>query len=140
VVGNFGIDFFALDDGRRTRVSLCEINLRMGGTTHPYWMVRLATGAKWDPAAGQLAVDGRRLFYTATDNLKSARLVGSDPGKVIEAIASRGLALEPGGDAGVALHLLGALHDHGKMGMTCVAGSVEEADELDREARALLGV
>jgi PGM1 C-terminal domain/ATP-grasp domain len=140
VVGNFGIDFFALDDGQRTRVSLCEINLRMGGTTHPYWMVRLATGAKWDPAAGQLAVDGRRLFYTATDNLKSARLVGSDPGKVIEAIASRGLALEPGGDAGVALHLLGTLHDHGKMGMTCVAGSAEEADELDREARALLGV
>jgi PGM1 C-terminal domain/ATP-grasp domain len=137
VVGAFGIDFFALADQGRTRVSLCEINLRLGGTTHPYWMARLATGASWDPAAGQLAVGGRPLFYTATDNLKSARLVGSHPDEVISAVAGRGLALRPGGDTGVALHLLGAPPAHGKMGMTCVAGSAQQADELDREIRAL---
>ena len=84
-------------------MSLCEINLRMGGATHPYWMARLATGARWDPSGpdgGQLAVDGRPLFYTATDNLKSARLIGSDPAAVIEAVESRGLALRPGGSSG----------------------------------------
>jgi hypothetical protein len=139
VTGSFGIDFFALEDGGRIRVSLCEINLRMGGTTHPYWMARLATRATWDAAASGLVVGGRPLCYTATDNLKSPRLVGTDPATVIEAVEARGLALRPGGGTGVALHLLGALRDHGKMGMTCVASSPEEADELDREVRALFG-
>jgi hypothetical protein len=139
VIGSFGIDFFAMPGRDGLEVALCEINLRMGGTTHPYWMARLATRARWDQAANQLAIGGRPLFYTATDNLKSAKLVRRRPAEVIEAVAARGLALRPGAGTGVALHLLGALPEHGKMGMTCVAASAAEADELDREIRALFG-
>jgi hypothetical protein len=32
--------------------------------------------------------------------------------------------------SGATLHLLGALHQHGKMGATCIADSREEADAL----------
>jgi hypothetical protein len=139
VIGAFGIDFLMVprDDGP-AGIALCEINLRMGGTTHPYWMARLATGAGWDPAAGRLVLaDGPRC-YTATDNLKSPGLIGADPAAVIAAVADRGLALDQTTGTGVALHLLGALREHGKMGMTCVARTPEDADALDREVRALL--
>jgi hypothetical protein len=34
---------------------------------------------------------------------------------------------------GVTLHLLGALREHGKMGATCIADSLEEADALSEE-------
>ena len=40
VVGSFGIDFLVVGED----VYLSEINLRLGGTTHPFWMARLATG------------------------------------------------------------------------------------------------
>jgi hypothetical protein len=141
VIGMFGIDFLMLPrpDGP-AGIALCEINLRMGGTTHPYWMARLATGAEWDPASGQLVLPDGPRCYTATDNLKSPSLIGAEPAAVIRAVADRGLALDQRTGTGVALHLLGALRDHGKMGMTCVARTPEDADALDAEVRALLGV
>ncbi|HKE99593.1 MAG TPA: peptide ligase PGM1-related protein [Actinomycetes bacterium] len=138
VVGAFGVDFFVVPTGSGRRVSMCEINLRVGGTTHPYWMARLAAGADYDAGTGELVAGGRPIAYTATDNLKSPRLVGVEPVEAIRAIADRGLAWRRGRSAGVMLHLLGALRGHGKMGMTCVASTPEEAERLDAEVRALL--
>ena len=125
VVGSFGIDWLVTPAGD---VYLSEINLRMGGTTHPYWMARLAAGASYDPVAGEL-VDPR-LCYTATDNIKLPRLVGRSPADVIGLVDGAGLAFDPATGTGVALHLLGALAGHGKLGATCIAGSPEAAGDL----------
>ena len=93
VIGSFGIDFLVTPAGD---VYLSEINLRMGGTTHPYWMARLAGGAAYDPATGELVgAGGDRLCYTATDNLKLARLVGWTPADVIALVDDAGLAFDP---------------------------------------------
>jgi hypothetical protein len=138
VIGTFGADFFVDPADERGRIWLVEINLRMGGTTHPYWMARLLTGASYDRSRGELVADGRPRCYTATDNLKSPRLLGDDPAKVIDRVARAGLAWDQARRGGVALHLLGALRGHGKMGATCIADTPEDADALDRELRALL--
>jgi hypothetical protein len=138
VIGTFGVDFFVEPEVEGGRMWAIEINLRMGGTTHPYWMARLLTGAAYDQATGELVADGRGVCYVATDNLKAGRLVGTGPGKVIDDVAAAGLAWDPATGSGVALHLLGALRQHGKMGATCIAGSPEEAAALDRELRTLL--
>jgi hypothetical protein len=136
VIGSFGIDFLVTP---ASDVYLSEINLRMGGTTHPYWMARLAGGATYDGDAGELvAGDGRRLCYTATDNLKLPRLVGTKPADVIALVDDAGLAFDPSTGTGVTLHLLGALPGHGKLGATCIAGSPEAADELYVELVAVL--
>jgi len=128
VIGSFGIDFLVTPSGD---VYLSEINLRMGGTTHPYWMARLAGGATYDPVDGELvAGDGHRLCYTATDNLKLPGLVGSKPADVIALVEETGLAFDPSSGTGVTLHLLGAVPGYGKLGATCVAGTPEAADEL----------
>lgn len=125
VIGSFGIDWLVTPAGD---VYLSEINLRMGGTTHPYWMARLAGGASYDPVADELVRP--TLCYTATDNLKLPRLVGSSPADVIALVDDAGLAFDPSTGRGVTLHLLGAVPGHGKLGATCIAGSPEAAGDL----------
>lgn len=128
VIGSFGIDFLVVP-GRG--VYLSEINLRMGGTTHPYWMARLASGGTYDPASGELlGPGGRPLAYLATDNLKAERLVGATPAEVIARVDEAGLAFDPALGTGVTVHLLGAIHGYGKMGATCIAHSPDAASDL----------
>ncbi|MDQ4070340.1 MAG: peptide ligase PGM1-related protein [Actinomycetota bacterium] len=143
VIGPFGIDFLVVPpsgDGSRESavVYLLEINLRIGGTTHPFWMARLATGGVYDTASGELVAGGRPKSYVATDNIKSANLVGSSPAKVIEAVDRAGLGFDPLSATGATLHLLGALPGYGKMGVTCIADSIGEAEDLYRRVGELL--
>jgi hypothetical protein len=130
VVGPFGIDFLALPSTEGYDVYLSEINLRMGGTTHPFLMVHQVTGGEYDQSSGQLLVAGAPRCYVATDNLKSPGYVGLRPATVIEAVTAAGLAYERATHTGVLLHLLGALPVYGKLGATCVARGADGAEEL----------
>ena len=121
-------------------IYLSEINLRLGGTTHPFWMARLATGARYDLASGELRrPDGAARSYVATDNLKSDRLKGRSPADVIALLDHGGLAYDPASASGIALHLLGAVTSAGKLGATCIAGSAAAADDLYRALLDLVG-
>lgn len=140
VIGSFGIDFLVVPGagGAHDQVVLSEINLRMGGTSHPYWAARLLTGSTYDPATGELAAGGRTTTYVATDNMKSQRLVGRTPADVIAAVDAAGLAFDTATGTGVALHLLGAVPRFGKMGATCIAPTLTEADALAARLATLL--
>ncbi|MEW6477094.1 MAG: peptide ligase PGM1-related protein [Actinomycetota bacterium] len=136
VVGAFGIDFLVVGHD----VYLSEINLRLGGTTHPFWMARLATGARYDFASGELLrPGGDARYYVATDNLKSARFRGRTPADVIALIDAAGLGYDPAAGTGVALHLLGAVPTTGKFGATCIASSPSAADDLYRAVKDVVG-
>jgi hypothetical protein len=136
VIGSFGIDFVILPEGEIGGQYMSEINLRLGGTTHPYLMARLATNGTYDPERNELLVDGVPKYYESSDNLKSPAYVGMRPTEAIEKISRRGIAFDLSRRTGVALHLLGALPEYGKVGCLCVGDSPEEADELYREVVA----
>ena len=139
VIGAFGIDFVLLPtDSELWDIYLSEINLRMGGTTHPFWMARLATGGTYDPTTGELVAGGRPKCYVASDNLKSTALAGRTPADVIAEVDRSGMAFDPGRGTGATLHLLGAVPKFGKMGVTCIADSPEEADALYQDVSSLL--
>jgi hypothetical protein len=138
VIGTFGIDFVLVPDAGRYEMNLSEINLRMGGTTHPFWMARAVTGGVYDPSSGELVAGGRSKSYVASDNIKSAALVGRAPADVIAAVDKTGLSFDPARGTGATLHLLGAVPNFGKMGMTCIADSAEDADALYEELTAAL--
>lgn len=134
-LGSFGIDFVVLPDGD---VLLSEINLRLGGTTHPFQMVRHVTGGGYVPETGELLVDGHPRVYTGSDNVKSRRYVGLTPKAVIGAVAGAGLAYDRETQTGATLHLLGALAPYGKLGVVCIARSHDEADRMhDRVLAAI---
>ncbi|MFD8528225.1 peptide ligase PGM1-related protein [Streptosporangium canum] len=138
VVGLFGMDFFAVKTDAGYRALLCEINLRIGGTTHPFGAALLTTGASYDPGTGTLVHGGRSKYYVATDNCTAACLRGRTPAEVVELIDDRGLGFDREARTGNVLHLLGAVPEHGKLGFTSIGDSAEEAAELhQRTLRAL---
>jgi len=138
VMGSFGIDFLVVPEGDDRRIHLSEINLRMGGTTHPFWMARLATGGSYDAGSGSLVADGKAKSYVATDNFKSPSLIGRSPASVIDAVDEAGLGFDHASGTGTTLHLLGAVPGYGKVGTTCIADSPAEAADLYRRVAALV--
>jgi hypothetical protein len=133
VIGPFGIDFVVVPSRGGNRVYLTEINLRMGGTTHPFLMARLVTEGSYDDTTGELIAASTPKYYIGTDNLKSATYVGLRPADVIDAVQRSGLAFDRESRTGVTLHLLGALPGFGKLGVTSIANSPHEADERYHE-------
>lgn len=107
VIGSFGMDFVVVPDGSGHDVYLSEINLRLGGTTHPFLMAKLVTGGIYDQDRGELVVDGRPLSYIGTDNLKSEAYVGRRPAWALEVLQDAGVAYDPTSKTGATLHLLG---------------------------------
>ncbi|WP_242659241.1 peptide ligase PGM1-related protein [Thermostaphylospora chromogena] len=140
VIGLFGMDFFATRSGDGYRALLCEINLRIGGTTHPFGAALLTTGGSYDAATGTLVAEGRRKYYTATDNCSSSWLRGRTPGDVVRLLDALGLGFDRTRRTGNVLHLMGAIPRYGKVGFTSIGDSREEASELhEATVKALSG-
>ncbi|MBB2909587.1 hypothetical protein FHS43_000833 [Streptosporangium becharense] len=132
VVGLFGVDFFVVRTDGGYRALLCEINLRIGGTTHPFGAALLTTGGSYDPASGTLMCGDQPKYYVATDNCAAPFLRGRTPGEVVKMFHDEGLGFDRDRRTGNVLHLLGAIPEFGKLGFTSIGNSAEEAAELHR--------
>ncbi|MEV8633309.1 peptide ligase PGM1-related protein [Streptosporangium sp. NPDC051023] len=130
VVGLFGVDFFAVKTDAGYHALLCEINLRIGGTTHPFGAALLTTEATYDRPSGTLMRDGQSKYYVATDNCAAERLLGRTPAEIVKFVNDSGLGFDRERRTGNVLHLLGALPEHGKLGFTSIGNSPDEATEL----------
>ena len=138
VIGSFGIDFVGWPEDGRYVLHLGEINLRMGGTTHPFLMARMATRGRLDPSSGELTVGNGVRCYIATDNLKSDRYRSYTPASVIALLDRHGLAFDRASATGAVLHLFGAMPTHGKLGTLCIAATKSEAAALHGEVVSVL--
>jgi hypothetical protein len=140
-MGRFAVDTIAVRraDGRRWDLHAIEINLRQGGTTHPYETTRLLTGARLDEATGLLVTRaGTPKFYVATDNVKHDGLRGLTPAQLLARTRAAGLTYDHHAQRGPVFHLVGAVTEHGKLGFTAIADSPEEADAIYRSTTAAL--
>ena len=141
VVSRFAVDFLVWRNEGQPEWSLAalEINLRMGGTTHPYLALQFLTGGALDHSTGLFrSPSGQAKYYRATDNLKSERYRGMLPEDLIEILTVNKLHYSHGTESGVLFHLIGALSEFGKLGMTAIANSREEVDDLYRRTLAVL--
>jgi hypothetical protein len=138
VIGSFGIDFVVIPNGSTWDAYLSEINLRLGGTTHPFLMARRVTRGFYDETTGELVADGKTKTYVAGDNFKSSDYVGLVPRRVMSALRESGLAFDVRRGGGVTLHLLGALPEYGKLGALCIADDPAEAESLYKQVGDLL--
>jgi hypothetical protein len=127
----FAVDFIARRLNGHWVLQAIEVNLRQGGTTHPTMALRAITTGQLDPATGLfLAPTGQPLHYMATDNLTDPRLRGLLPADLIDIVADADLHYDPARLRGSVFHLLGCLSEFGKLGMTCVGRSREEAEAV----------
>ena len=133
VVSRFGIDFLLWRDDPAVEWSMAalEINLRMGGTTHPFLALQFLTGGGLDPETGLFfSPSGNAKYYRATDNLSSEAYRGLLPEDLIEILTVNRLHYSHATDSGVLFHLIGAVSEFGKLGLTAIGNSREEADAL----------
>ncbi|WP_009634280.1 peptide ligase PGM1-related protein [Synechocystis sp. PCC 7509] len=146
----FGVDFIAVrhpgNEGDYWDIQAIEINLRKGGTTHPFMTLKLLTNGRYDLSTGLFySQQGREKYYTATDNLQKERYKGLLPNDLMDIIATNRLHFDSGTETGIIFHLMGCLSEFGKLGVTSIGDSPQQAQEiynrlvkvLDEETRNL---
>jgi PGM1 C-terminal domain len=141
VVSRFGVDFLVWRDDPRLdwQLAALEINLRMGGTTHPYLALQFLTGGALDRDTGLFrSPTGHSKCYVATDNLCSESYRGLLPEDLIEILTETRLHYSHGTESGVLFHLIGAVSEFGKLGVTAIADTPEQADAIYQRTLAVL--
>jgi hypothetical protein len=141
VIGRLSVDFLASRNGADDPwlLTAIEINLRMGGTTHPMLALRFLTGGELDCTSGLLhGLDGQPKFYRSSDNVRSEAYRGLLPEDLIEIVTVNRLDFNHRTTTGVVFHMIGAVSQFGKFGMTAIANSRDEADRLFSRAIEVL--
>jgi hypothetical protein len=139
VVGRFGIDFVvAMRDGGWVPYAV-EINLREGGTSHPYGALWLLTDGSLDEDKTSFRTPaGQVKYYFATDRLGDPNYRGILLSDFLSATAVSGLNWDPVSQTGAVYHMLRALAEHGRLGVTAIGDSPEQAHEIYLGAAELL--
>jgi hypothetical protein len=141
VIGRFAIDFVVtrVHDNAPWQTYAIEINLRKGGTTHPFLTLQFLTGGTYDAEkAVFIAPNGRNKFLVASDHLESPRYRGFTPDDIFDIVVRRGLHFGQVRQTGVVFHMLSAVGSGGRLGLTAVGNSPEEAQSIFNEAKRVL--
>ncbi len=139
VLGRFSIDFISIKENDQWKHFAIEINLRKGGTTHPYLMLQYLTDGVYDPQTGvYLTASGQQRYYFFSDNLKSENYKGLTPHDLIEITTANDLLYNGSSQQGVMFHMIGALSQYGKLGILCIGATTEIATELFNKTVAVL--
>jgi PGM1 C-terminal domain len=148
VIGRFAMDFVAVrgTDGGWEPYAI-ELNLRKGGTTHPFLTLQFLTDGAYDPEASVFtAPSGKPKFFVASDHVESPAYRALAAEDLFDLAVRTGLHFDQSRQTGVVFHMMSALGEHGRTGLTAVEESPELAyalyeratETLDEEAQAAL--
>lgn len=138
-LGRFGVDFLGTrrsTESSESSVSewdlqAIEINLRMGGTTHPFMALKLLTNGRYEPSTGLFYnQQGQPKYYVASDNLQKERYRGLLPSDLMDIMVEHQLHFNTGTETGSVFHLIGCLSEYGKLGLTSIGNSPQQAEDL----------
>ncbi len=147
-IERFGVDFVAVRRGDGSGqaegqgewdLQAIEINLRKGGTTHPFMTLKFLTNGRYETASGMFySQQGRAKYYIATDNLQKDQYRGLLPNDLMDIITQHRLHFDTSTETGMVFHLMGCLSEFGKVGVTSIGNSPQQAEEIYRKlVRAL---
>lgn len=132
IVGRYALDFVVVkNDAGKWEPYAIEVNLRKGGTTHPFLTLQYLTDGKYHANIGEFrTVRGHAKSYVATDHLDSPAYRALTPDDLFEVASKNRLHFNHTTQTGVVFHMMSALGDQGKFGFTAIADTHEEADAL----------
>ncbi len=136
VLERFSVDFVAVhhpQDSSEEQWDLqaIEINIRKGGTTHPFMTLKLVTQGQYDNETGLFRNQhGKPKYYVATDNLQNDAYKGLLPHDLIDIVAQQHLHFNSTTETGSVFHLAGCLSEFGKVGVTSIGNSPAEAEAI----------
>ena len=127
------------NDRGEWEVYAIEINLRKGGTTHPFLTLQFLTDGAYDPGTAIFtAPSGREKHLVATDHLESELLQGLSIHDLFDIAVRHRLHFDPARQVGVVFHMMSPLTELGRTGMTAVGDTPEQADSVYRKAERIL--
>ncbi|MFZ1798560.1 MAG: peptide ligase PGM1-related protein [Chitinophagaceae bacterium] len=131
VLGRFSIDFISVQKEGKWIHYAIEINLRKGGTTHPYLMLQFLTNGHYDHENGMyFTANGQPRYYVCSDNFQSTLYQGLTPYDLIDIATCNDLLYNGTSQEGVMFHMISALSQYGKMGLVCIGSSMKRAKEF----------
>ena len=138
-IGRFATDFVSIRDGGEWKHFAIEVNLRKGGTTHPFLTLRFLTDGSYNTEDGLFySQTGRPKYYYASDSLRSDAYKGIGPGDLVDIAVEHELHFHSSSERGVVFHLIGALSEFGKLGVVCIGDNWQQARFLYRKTKETL--
>src|SRR4029077_11720031 len=114
-------------------------NLRKGGTTHPFLTLQFLTDGLYDPeTAVFLSPSGRPKHFIASDHVENPAYRSLTPDDLFDIGVRRGLHFDQARQTGVVFHMMSALGEYGRTGLTAVAEDPVGADALYEQVVAVL--
>jgi hypothetical protein len=140
VLGRFAVDFVVVQDdsGAWTPYAI-ELNLRKGGTTHPFLTLQFLTDGSYDGERGVfLTPAGTPKYLVATDHFEDDRLKTLTVTDLFDIVVNHGLHFDQARRNGVVFHMISCLTECGRVGLTAVGDDPEDAWRIYEEAQSVL--
>lgn len=139
VIGRFALDFVVVRSNGKWDPYAIEINLRKGGTTHPFLTLQFLTDGTYDPETAIFTAPSRQQkFFVASDHVESPRYRTLTPDDLFDIVVRHNLHFDQTRQTGVVFHMMSALGELGRTGLTAVGNSHEEAKATYARALAVL--
>jgi hypothetical protein len=132
IVGRFAVDFVVVKNAAgEWEAYAIEVNLRKGGTTHPFLTLQYLTDGRYDAGVGMFFTSrGRPKCYVASDHVQSPDYRVFTPEMLFDIVSHHRLHFDHTAQAGVVLHLISAVGSHGFLGVTAIDDTPAEAEAL----------
>jgi hypothetical protein len=140
IVGNFAIDYVVTydKDWKNPKVFPIEINLRKGGTTHPFRITYFLTGARYNKNTGLLQCGKVPIYYHSMDFIESEKYKKLTPAELIKAVSGSKISFNKDTKKGVLLFMPGMITEFGRFGAVCIGHSREEAKQYYKKLVKLI--
>jgi hypothetical protein len=140
VIGRFALDFVTVRNAKgEWEAYAIEINLRKGGTTHPFLTLQFLTDGKYDADGGVFTTPrGESKHFVASDHLHEPEYKALTHDDLFDLAARHGVHFDHTHQTGVVFHMMNAIGEEGLLGLTAVGNTAAEAQTLyERTVNAL---
>src|SRR6266542_1571869 len=139
VIGRFALDFVVVRSNGKWEPYAIEINLRKGGTTHPFLTLQFLTDGTYDSETAIFtAPNGQEKFFVASDHVESPQYRTLTPDDLFDIVVRHKLHFGQTRQTGVVFHMMSALGELGRTGLTAVGNSRDDAKTLYERAVSVL--
>jgi hypothetical protein len=140
VVGRFALDFVSVRDAAGAWSSYAiELNLRKGGTTHPFLTLQFLTDGRYQGTSGLfMTPGGAEKHLVATDHLQAENLRALSVDDLFDIVARHRLHFDQARQVGVVFHMISCVTEHGRVGMTAIGNTAADAEAIYQRAEKIL--
>ncbi len=142
IFGIIGLDFLTIESIDGYEAYLIEINLRKGGTTHPFWTAKAALhNAKTCQKSGMfLIAEKERRMYHSNDNIIIQDLEKTRSlSELFRLLEGSGLLFSDKTQKGAIFHMANSYEPIGKIGAVFIGETDDEIKILEKAVLNLIG-